>query len=104
MKLPRNAAVGLLVALVLVLGLCAAALAQIPGQTVSDDAALSMAICPIVYPLDQSPAERGYHYTFYGNGFFINKEGYLLTAAHVLGQLGDAQPYILLRLPIAPPP
>lgn len=103
MKLLRNAGVGLLVALVLVLGVCAAALAQIPTLPLSDDAALSMAICPIVYPLDQSPAERGYHYTFYGNGFFINKEGYLLTAAHVLSQLGGVQPHIVLRLPMAPP-
>ncbi len=64
---------------------------------------LSAAICPIVYPVDQSPSERGYHYIFYGNAFFINKEGYLLTAAHVLSQLQDAQPYILLQTPMAPP-
>jgi TonB family protein len=64
---------------------------------------LSAAICPIVYPVDQSPSERGFHYIFYGNAFFINKEGYLLTAAHVLSQLHDAQPYILLQLPMAPP-
>src|SRR5208282_1042045 len=64
---------------------------------------LSAAICPIVYPVDQSPSERGYHYIFYGNAFFINKEGYLLTAAHVLNQLHDAQPYILLQSPMAPP-
>jgi TonB family protein len=68
-----------------------------------DDAALSSAICPIVYPLDQSPSERGFHYTFYGNGFFINNEGYLLTAAHVLSQLSGATPYIVLPLPMAPP-
>ena len=64
---------------------------------------LAAAICPVVYPVDQSPSERGYHYIFYGNAFFINKEGYLITAAHVLSQLHDAQPYILLRLPMAPP-
>jgi len=64
---------------------------------------LAAAICPIVYPVDQSPSERGYHYIFYGNAFFINKEGYLITAAHVLSQLRDAQPYILLQLPMAPP-
>jgi len=64
---------------------------------------LSAAVCPIVYPVDQSPSERGYHYIFYGNAFFINKEGYLITAAHVLNQLHDAQPYILLQLPMAPP-
>ncbi|HXR32537.1 MAG TPA: energy transducer TonB [Verrucomicrobiae bacterium] len=66
-------------------------------------APLSAAICPIVYPVDQSPSERGYHYIFYGNAFFINKQGYLITAAHVLSQLHDEQPYILLRLPMAPP-
>jgi TonB family protein len=49
------------------------------------------------------PSERGFHYTFYGNGFFINNEGYLLTAAHVLSQLSDATPYVVLRLPMAPP-
>lgn len=69
----------------------------------SDDTALSDAICPIVYPLDESPGERGFHYLFYGNGFFINEQGYLLTAAHVLSQLTDVQPYIVLRLPMAPP-
>lgn len=64
---------------------------------------LAAAVCPIVYPVDQSPSDRGYHYIFYGNGFFINKEGYLLTAAHILSQLREAQPYILLQLPMAPP-
>lgn len=64
---------------------------------------LAAAVCPVVYPVDQSPSERGYHYIFYGNAFFINKDGYLITAAHVLSQLRDAQPYILLQLPMAPP-
>ena len=64
---------------------------------------LGAAICPVVYPVDQSPSERGYHYIFYGNAFFINKDGYLITAAHVLSQLRDVQPYILLQLPMAPP-
>jgi len=73
------------------------------SQQTPDDSALSLAICPIVYPLDQEPSERGYHYLFYGNGFFINSDGYLLTAAHVLSQLGDVPPYIVLRLPMAPP-
>jgi TonB family protein len=69
----------------------------------ADDAALSAAVCPIVYPVDQSPSARGYHYLFYGNGFFINEQGYLLTAAHVLGQLHGGQPYVLLRQPSGPP-
>ena len=62
-----------------------------------DDSALSAAICPIVYPVDQTPSAQGYHYLFYGNGFFINEQGYLLTAAHVLSQLHGGQPYVLLR-------
>lgn len=75
--------------------------AQSPMPSAGD--ALSLAVCPIVYPLDQSPSDRGFHYLFYGNGFFINEQGYLLTAAHVLSQLTDEQPYIVLRLPMAPP-
>jgi hypothetical protein len=69
----------------------------------ADETALSAAICPIVYPVDQSPSTRGYHYLFYGNGFFINEQGYLLTAAHVLSQLHGGQPYILLRQAAGPP-
>jgi Trypsin-like peptidase domain/Gram-negative bacterial TonB protein C-terminal len=69
----------------------------------ADDVALSAALCPIVYPVDRSPSERGYHYLFYGNGFFINEQGYLITAAHVLSQLHGGQPYILLRQPTGPP-
>jgi S1-C subfamily serine protease len=71
-------------------------------QAASDDN-LSYAICPIVYPLDQTPSERGFRYTFYGNAFFVNSDGYLLTAAHVLSQLSGVDPYILVRLPMAPP-
>jgi S1-C subfamily serine protease len=103
MNIPRNAILGLVAAAALICGPMAAVLADPPAAVPSDDTALSFAICPIVYPLDQSPSERGFHYTFYGNGFFINDEGYLLTAAHVLSQLRDAQPYIVLRLPMAPP-
>jgi len=62
------------------------------------------AICPVVYPLDESPGERGVHYTFYGNAFFIDEDGYLLTAAHVLSDFHDGgQPHILVRRPEAPP-
>jgi TonB family protein len=103
MKTLRNAVAGLLATLALVSGHWVTAGADTGAKAVAEDAALSLAICPIVYPLDQAAGERGYHYTFYGNGFFINEEGYLLTAAHVLSQLGDAQPYIVLRLPMAPP-
>lgn len=65
---------------------------------------LSAAICPVVYPLDESSSARGYHYIFYGNAFFIDSDGYLVTAAHVLSDFRDGgQPHILLRLPEAPP-
>jgi len=69
----------------------------------ADDPALSAAVCPIVYPVDQTASNRGYHYLFYGDGFFINEQGYLLTAAHVLSQLHGGQPYILVRQPAGPP-
>ena len=68
-----------------------------------DDRALAAALCPIVYQVDRFPSPRGYRYIFYGNGFFINKSGYLLTAAHVLSQLRGGQPALLLRSPGAPP-
>jgi len=69
----------------------------------ADDAALSSAVCSIVYPMDQSPSDRGFRYLFYGNGFFINEQGYFVTAAHVLSQIRSGQPYILLPTPTGPP-
>jgi len=63
------------------------------------DAALSSAVCSIVYPVDQTPSDRGYRYLFYGNGFFINEQGYLVTAAHVLSRIRGGQPYIVLPAP-----
>jgi hypothetical protein len=67
-------------------------------------ATISPAVCPVVYQLDASPGRRGYHYIFYGNAFFINRDGYLLTAAHVLSEFRDGgQPSILLSRPNAPP-
>jgi hypothetical protein len=69
----------------------------------SDDSAIA-SVCPVVYPDDQTPASRGYHYTFFGNAFFINDQGYLLTVAHVLETFRDGgQPYILVNRPNAPP-
>ncbi len=69
----------------------------------ADDSAIA-SVCPVVYPDDQTPAARGYHYTFFGNAFFINDEGYLLTVAHVLETFRDGgQPYILVNRPNAPP-
>jgi hypothetical protein len=64
---------------------------------IADDEKLFDAVCPIIYPVDQSASDRGYHYLFYGNGFFINSDGYLVTAAHVLSQLHGGQPYVLLH-------
>jgi hypothetical protein len=81
--------------------------AQGASKDAASDAAradFSNAVCPVVYQLDQLPGTRGYHYIFYGNAFFINREGYLLTAAHVLSEFKNAgQPSILLRLAAAPP-
>ncbi len=69
----------------------------------ADDSAIA-SVCPVVYPDDQSPVSRGYHYTFFGNAFFINDEGYLLTVAHVLETFRDGgQPSILVNRPNSPP-
>jgi len=74
------------------------------SEALPDDDNLSASVCPIVYQLDQSPSSRGYHYSFFGNGFFINEQGYLLTAAHVLETFRDGgQPYILVSRPNSPP-
>jgi outer membrane biosynthesis protein TonB len=85
---------------------CVFSLPTIHGasENLADDAVLSDAVCSIVYPVDQTSSDRassdrGYHYLFYGNGFFINEQGYLLTAAHVLSQLRGGQAYILLHDP-----
>ena len=102
-KQVRIAVVGFLGAWALACGPLMPLLADAPAGPSKEETALPRAICPIVYPLDQSPSDRGIHYTFYGNGFFINSDGYLLTAAHVLSQLSGTQPYIVLRLPMAPP-
>jgi len=74
-----------------------------PTAAPLDDRALGDALCPIVYQVDRFPSPRGYRYIFYGNGFFINKSGYLLTAAHVLSQLRGGQPSLLLRTAGAAP-
>jgi hypothetical protein len=68
------------------------------------DTTLRAAVCPIVYPDDQTPGNKGIHYTFFGNAFFINSQGFLVTAAHVLQTFRDGgQPYILVDRPNAPP-
>jgi S1-C subfamily serine protease len=78
--------------------------AAVASEDPANDASLSSAVCPIVYQLDQTPASRGYRYSFFGNGFFINEEGYILTAAHVLETFRNGgQPYILVSRPDSPP-
>jgi S1-C subfamily serine protease len=70
----------------------------------SPDPTMKAAICPIVYPVDENSGSKGFHYVFYGNAFFINSQGYLVTAAHVLQNFRDGgQPYILVDRPEAPP-
>ena len=70
----------------------------------SADSSLRAAVCPVVYRLDESPAAHGYHYTFFGNAFFINDQGYLLTVAHVLETFKNGgQPSILATRPNGPP-
>jgi hypothetical protein len=96
------AALGALAALVCVLSPIAARQTQAQANS-PDDSAIS-SVCPVVYPDDQIPASRGYHYTFFGNAFFINSEGYLLTVAHVLETFRDGgQPYILVNRPNSAP-
>lgn len=69
----------------------------------SEDPA-SAALAPVVYNDDETPGNRGYQYTFFGNAFFINEDGYLLTVAHVLESFSSGgQPYILLSRANAPP-
>ncbi len=79
--------------------------AKIPKPTTpAASTTISAAVCPVVYQLDDSPTRRGYHYIFFGNAFFINRDGYLLTAAHVLSEFRNGgQPSVLLSRPYAPP-
>jgi hypothetical protein len=76
----------------------------VKSTSAPDATTVSAAVCPVVYQLDDSPTRHGYHYIFYGNAFFINRDGYLLTAAHVLSEFRNGgQPSILLSRPSAPP-
>jgi S1-C subfamily serine protease len=84
--------------------LACAGVVRVASAGATGEAEIAAAICPVVYPLDQSSAERGVHYTFYGNAFFIDEDGYLITAAHVLTDFRDGgQAHILLNRPEAPP-
>jgi TonB family protein len=102
MRLDRKLALETLAVIALLANVFALSAAS---GTPANDAALSSAICPIVYPVDQSSSTKGYQYIFFGNAFFINNQGYLLTAAHVLSAFrnGGGQPHILVDRPMAPP-
>jgi len=85
-------------ALVVCAGCCARAAKA--SEKPRAEASVAAAICPIVYPLDQNPSEKGYHYLFYGNAFFVNEDGYLITAAHLMHSFRDGgQPHVLVELP-----
>jgi S1-C subfamily serine protease len=54
--------------------------------------------------LEENAGGRGLQYAFYGNAFFISREGYLITAAHVLHSFRNGgQPHILVQRGDAPP-
>lgn len=73
------------------------------SRAVTADDALSAALCQVVYPLDQFPTDKLYHYTFFGNAFFINEDGYLITASHVLSAFREGgQPHIIVGPPEGP--
>lgn len=100
MRMTRKLALFCLAAL----SLSAAQLGSAVAVDRTDDSALTAALCPVVYKLDENPADRGYHFTFYGNAFFINDQGYLLTVAHVLDTFRDGgQPSIQVTRPNSPP-
>ena len=68
-----------------------------PAIATGADHSVDSALCQIVYQVDRrEDSLDGFRYIFYGNGFFINKDGYVLTAAHVLTELNGGQPYLLI--------
>ena len=98
-KVARRALVAVALGLCLLLARGAAAKSD---STDAQDPAIPAALCQVVYPLDQTP-EEGYRYVFLGNGFFVNDQGYLLTAAHLLSSFRHSgQPYILVGPPEGP--
>jgi len=64
---------------------------------------LESALCQVVYPLDQFPGAKDFHYTFFGNAFFINEDGYLITASHVVSAFREGgEPHIIVGSPEEP--
>jgi hypothetical protein len=83
---------------------CAAQSAVANASAQPVDESVAAAICPIVYPLDENPSAHGYQYAFHGNAFFINRDGLLITAAHVLHSFRNGgDPHILVQRVEAPP-
>lgn len=73
-----------------------------PARKAALEPSVTAALCQVVYPLDQSPDE-GYRYMFLGNGFFVNNQGYVVTAAHLLSSFRyGGEPYILVGPPQGP--
>lgn len=73
------------------------------ADRVAVNAALPTAVCQVVYRVDEIPSAQGYSYIFYGNGFFINEQGYLVTAAHVISNFRNGgEPYVLVGPPQGP--
>ena len=100
--MPMNFPSGLTIPAALALALSSPPLGSTQTHTAEEPAPAS-ALCPIVYPLDSYSTTRGYRFSFFGNAFFINKDGYLITAAHVLQTFRDGgQPSILVDRPDAP--
>lgn len=100
LQLKRKLSLAVLVAVAFALFFSAFATAP---SAVNAATPLAAALCQVVYPLDQFPAAKDFHYTFYGNAFFINNEGYLITASHVLSAFRQGgRPHILVSPPDEP--
>lgn len=73
------------------------------AEASAPEAAITSALCQVVYRVDEIPSAQGYSYIFYGNAFFINEQGYLVTAAHVVSNFRNGgQPYVLVGPPQGP--
>ena len=76
---------------------------SIASDGAAAETVLPAALCQVVYRVDEIPSAQGYSYIFYGNAFFINEEGDLVTAAHVVSTFRNGgQPYILIGPPQGP--